>query len=81
MSWLYAIADLKNPSRYVTSFHVFGVPNGKGEVAGNLNNKLPIYIIKPQSSIGRFEELEILLSRKYTLVALINTAEVFALKK
>lgn len=77
--WLYAIADGKNPSRYVTSFHVFGVPGGKGEVAADLEANPPQYIIKPKSSIGYFEELEIILSKKYTLEANIDTAEIYSL--
>ncbi len=77
ISWLYAIADLHNPSRYVTSFHVFGVPNGKEEVSRALEKNPPTYIIKPQSSIGYFEGLEKLLANRYTSVAKINGAEVF----
>lgn len=76
--WLYAIANTHNPSRYVTSFHVFGVPNGKEEVATALNNNPPLYIIKPQSSIGYFEGLEKLISNEYTFVAKINGAEIYA---
>ncbi|KKR48358.1 MAG: hypothetical protein UT84_C0039G0003 [Candidatus Curtissbacteria bacterium GW2011_GWA1_40_16] len=76
--WLYAIANSHNPSRYVTSFHVFGVPNGKEEVTTALNNKPPLYIIKPQSSIGYFEGLEKLISSEYTFVAKINGAEIYA---
>lgn len=78
--WLYTINDSRNPSRYVTSFHVFGVPKGAEEVAENLNSNPPEFIIKPQSSIGYFDELEKLLVKKYTLLAKINTAEVFILK-
>ncbi len=78
MSWLYAIANLHNPSRYVTSFHVFGVPNGKEEVTTALNNNPPLYIVKPQSSIGYFEGLEKLISNEYTFVAKINGAEIYA---
>lgn len=78
--WLYAISDSRNPSRYVTSFHVFGVPDGAKEVSDALNNNSPEFIIKPQSSIGYFEELEKLLLKKYTMLATINTAEVFILK-
>lgn len=76
--WLYAITNAHNPSRYVTSFHVFGVPNGKEEVAAALNNTPPLYIIKPQSSIGYFEGLEKLISNEYTFVAKINGAEIYA---
>lgn len=76
-SWLYAISDLKNPTRYVTSFHVFGVPKGKEEVSSKLNANPPNFIIKPPSSIGYFSELEKLLARQYTLVAKIENSEVF----
>jgi 4-amino-4-deoxy-L-arabinose transferase-like glycosyltransferase len=81
ISWLYAITDAKNPSRYVTSFHVFGVPNGKEEVISDLNANLPDYIIKPKSSIGYFSELENLIASKYTNVAKIDSSEVFSLGK
>ncbi|MEK7581424.1 MAG: glycosyltransferase family 39 protein [Patescibacteria group bacterium] len=79
--WLYAMMDAKNPSRYVTSFHVFGVPNGQEEVVRDLVDKTPLYIIKPQTSIGHFNELENLLGAKYTLQAKINNADVYALIK
>ena len=75
--WLYAIADLKNPSRYVTSFHVFGVPNGQDEVIGDLYQNPPVYIIKPESSIGNFPELEKFLSQGYTSTGFVETSEIF----
>jgi len=80
MSWLYAVGDLRNPSRYVTSFHVFGVPNGKEEVAKALDANKPKYIIKGQSSIGYFGELEKLLSYNYTFVLQVENASVFRRK-
>lgn len=79
-SWLYAVSDLKNPSRYVTSFHVFGVPGGKEEVTRQIDETPPNYIIKPPRAIGYFAELEKILSEKYTLVSKIELAEVY-LKK
>jgi len=80
--WLYAIADGHNPSRYVTSFHVFGVPPeiGRDEVARDLAENPPLYIIKPQGSIGYFAELEKLLLSRYTLLAKINNADLFILR-
>jgi len=75
--WLYAIADLKNPSRYVTSFHVFGVPQGPSEVAEDLEKNPPKYIIKSQSSIGNFEKLEKLLTDRYTSTGFVETSEIF----
>jgi len=75
--WLYAITDAKNPSRYVTSFHVFDVPSGQNEVAENLQNNPPDYIIKPPSSIGYFPKLEKLIATNYTLVAKIENSQVF----
>ena len=79
--WLYAIADLKDPSRYVTSFHVFGVPNGQNEVAENLYNSPPDYIIKPPSSIGYFAKLEKLIANRYTLLAKIEDSDIFVKSK
>ena len=79
--WLYAISDLKNPSRYVTSFHVFGVPNGKEEVLGDLGKNMPGVIILPKSSIGYFDGLENLLSKKYTLQLQIDDSRIFAKSK
>lgn len=78
--WLYAIDDAKNPSRYVTSFHVGGVPDGYMEVGDALAVNPPNYIIKPDSSIGYFDQLEKLLIRKYTLQAKVGTAEVYLLR-
>lgn len=81
LPWLYAVVDAHNPSRYVTSFHVFGVPAeiGREEVAQDLNTKPPRFIVKPQSSVGNFPELENLLLRKYTRLSKINDAELFIL--
>ena len=79
--WLYAIVDAWNPTRYVTSFHVFGVPNGPEEVIADVNANLPALIIKPEHSIGYFEELEMLITTRYTLVAKVETAEVYKLSK
>ena len=78
--WLYAIVDAKNPSKYVTSFHVFGVPNGREEVARDINKSLPKYIIKPDSSIGYFLELENIINSRYTHVAKIEAADLYLLK-
>lgn len=75
--WLYAISDLQNPVRYVTSFHVFGVPEGKEEVIGNLTDKAPDFIIKPPVTIGHFEQLERLLAANYTLLFKVNGSQVF----
>ena len=75
--WLYALADVNNPSRYVTSFHVFGVPGGREEVIESLEVNPPIYIIKPPSSIGYFAELEKLLAEKYTLDSRIENSDVY----
>lgn len=75
--WLYAIADLKNPSRYVTSFHVFGVPGGREEVIADLDKNPPKYIIKPEGSIGYFAELEQLLAGNYELVMTVETSQVY----
>ncbi len=80
LPWLYAIVDAHNPSRYVTSFHVFGVPSGKEEVINDLNKNMPKYIIKPQSSIGYFDELEKIIVSRYTHVAKIETADLYARK-
>lgn len=77
LPWLYAIGDLKNPVRYVTSFHVFGVPNGKEEVLSALLQNPPGYILKPPSSIGYFAELENLLGANYTLVARVEDVEIW----
>lgn len=81
LPWLYAIVDAKNPSRYVTSFHVFGVPEdiGRKEVSMNLNENPPKIIIKPKNSIGYFPELENLLVRRYTNFSKINDADIYIL--
>lgn len=81
MSWLYAISNLKNPSRYVTSFHVFGVPKGREEVAKQLALDPPDYIIRPDRSIGYFSELERFQIRGYTLVSKVESAEIYARRK
>lgn len=77
--WLYAITDAKNPSRYVTSFHVFGVPDkiGREEVIEDLVKKRPLYVIKPKNSIGNFPEFENFVAANYTLIFKVDEASVF----
>jgi len=79
--WLYAISDVKNPIRYVTSFHVFGVPNGREEVIAKLEENQPVYIIKPPNSIGYFAELERLIGERYTYLAQVENSQVFVKSK
>jgi 4-amino-4-deoxy-L-arabinose transferase-like glycosyltransferase len=79
LPWIYATSGVWNPSRYVTSFHVFGVPNGKAEVMASIAKNPPIYILKPPRSIGEFNELENLLASNYTLVSNIEGTYVYAL--
>jgi len=81
LPWLYAIVDAQNPVRYVTSFHVFGVPNGREEVISKLLASPPQYIIRGQSSIGYFAELEKLLNARYTLSVKIENTQLYFLKK
>lgn len=76
LPWLYAAGNLENPVRYVTSFHVFGVPTGKAEVITSLAARPPTYIIKTPQSIGYFAELEKLLAEKYTLVSNVESVQV-----
>jgi len=79
--WLYAISDLINPVRYVTSFHVFGTPTGREEVIDGINKNKPNYIIKGENSIGKFIDLENIIAFEYTLLAKIETSEVFIRKQ
>jgi len=80
LPWIYAASSVWNPSRYVTSFHVFGVPNGKAEVMVSLLKNPPLYILKPPRSIGEFNELENLLAANYTLISNIDGTDVYFLK-
>lgn len=79
-AWLYAVADLKDPSRYVTSFHVFGVPGGREEVIRGLSKSPPIYIVKPENSIGYFAEFEKVVAESYTPLIQIDGVQIFARK-
>ena len=76
--WLYAIANVKNPTRYVTSFHVFGVPQGKEEVMTSLAENPSAYIIKPPNSIGYFETLERLINDEYTYLVGVENSKIWA---
>lgn len=80
LPWIYATSGVWNPSRYVTSFHVFGVPKGNAQVMASLAKNPPIYILKPPRSIGEFNELENLLAAHYTLVSSIEGIDIYALK-
>ncbi|MEX2028613.1 MAG: glycosyltransferase family 39 protein [Candidatus Curtissbacteria bacterium] len=76
-SWLYAIADLQNPSRYVTSFHVFGVPGGREEVIAGIEKSPPAFIVKAPSSIGNFPEFENIVQARYTPILQIGDTVIF----
>lgn len=80
LPWLYAAADLKNPTRYVTSFHVFGVPKGREEVVGALEANLPRFILKPPSSTGYFAELEKIIASGYTLHSTVEGVDIYVKK-
>lgn len=79
LPWIYAISDVWNPSRYVTSFHVFGVPNGRAEVITSLVKNPPVFILKPPNSIGYFAELENLITDNYTLVSTVEGIDIYKL--
>jgi len=76
-SWLYAASDLRDPSRYVTSFHVFGVPGGKEEVIASLSKSKPVYIIKTPNAIGHFDQLEKIILADYKVVIEFNNVQIF----
>jgi len=79
-SWAYVLADAKESSRYVTSFHVRGLPNGDKEVIESLERNRPKFIVKTPNAIGGFEELDgFILKYRYKLINTIEGSEIFAI--
>ena len=79
-SWAYVLADAKESSRYITSFHVKGLPNGSNEVMESLNKNKPKFIIKTPNAIGSFAELDkFILENGYKSINTIEGSEIFAI--
>ncbi len=79
-SWAYVLADAKESSRYITSFHVRGLPNGADEVIKSLTKNQPKFIVKTPNAIGGFDELdEFIETHNYRLINVIEGSEIFAI--
>lgn len=79
--WLYATADVKNTSRYVTSFHVFGVPGAKEEVLGGLQKTQPDYIVIAPNNIGQFDALNKLIKQNYSFDIELDGSIIYTRKR
>lgn len=78
-SWAYVLSDAKEASKYITSFHVKGVPNGESEVIESLRKNHPKFIVKTPNAIGQFGGLDLFLSENnYQLINTVEGSEIFA---
>lgn len=75
--WLYPTSQSINSSKYVTSFHVFGVPSGRDELMRDLAQREPLFILVTPNNIGNFDQLDYLINSKYKLDIIINDVLVF----
>lgn len=79
-SWAYVLADAKESSRYITSFHVRGLPHGDEEVIRSLEINKPKFIVKTPNAIGGFEQLDKFINKNgYKLINTVEGSEIFAI--
>ena len=79
-SWAYVLSDAKESSRYITSFHVRGLPNGADEVINSLTKNKPKFIVKTPNAIGDFTELDEFIDKyNYRLINTVEGSEIFAI--
>lgn len=62
--WVYALAPIRNPSRYVVSFHVLEIRPGKQQVLSELASHPPRYIAGI-SDFRSFTELQVWMANRY----------------
>lgn len=62
--WVYALAPIRNPSRYVVSFHVLEIQPAKNQVMLELSNNPPRFIAVI-NSLAPFGEFSQVISDKY----------------
>ncbi len=75
--WLYALADARNPTPYVTSYHTAYVPGAKEEVLRVLRAQPPRFIVWERDEWRRLPGLEALLAERYEPVARAGSTELF----
>jgi len=76
-AWLYPTSGAINSSKYVTSFHVFGIPTGRDEVSAELKAHEPLFIVVAPNNIGYFDQLSRLINTKYKLDIIIDDVQIY----
>lgn len=68
LPWVYEAADMRNPTRYYTSFLGELVPGAKRDVLDGLAADPPVYVVVSDGAYAPFMELERFVAERYELV-------------
>jgi hypothetical protein len=68
MAWVYAAADVVNPTRYYASFFGEVIPGAKPEIIDDLEREPPDYVVIAEDSYAPFPELERFVEGRYALL-------------
>jgi len=74
---IYFLSSLDPASKYITFFHIAGDNYLNDEVARDLNEIKPYYILAEKPRLGAFPQLESILQQDYNLVALYENVEIY----
>jgi 4-amino-4-deoxy-L-arabinose transferase-like glycosyltransferase len=67
-AWLYAQADLANPTRYFTSYLATKIPGARPEILRDLADDPPVYIVMSDDAYAPFPELDAFVAGRYSLI-------------
>jgi hypothetical protein len=79
LPWLFAAAELRNPTRYYTSFLGELVPDAKPEMLADLDRSPPAYIVVSDRAYAPFGELERWMQGRYVLLRQQNDWRLYRL--
>jgi hypothetical protein len=77
LPWMYAGGDFQNPTRYYTSFLGDLIPGARAEILRDLGAKPPAYIVTSDESYAPFEELDVFIASRYTLLDARNDWRIY----
>ncbi|MDE3096299.1 MAG: hypothetical protein KGK07_09910 [Chloroflexota bacterium] len=79
LPWLYAQADLQNPTPYYTSFLGELIPGAREEILRRLAADPPVYVLISNHAYAPFPELDTWVSKRYALIRAENDWRLYRL--
>lgn len=77
--WLYAQADLQNPTRYYTSFLGELIPGAREEILRRLAADPPVYVLLSDHAYAPFQQLDAWVAQRYALIRAENDWRLYRL--